>query len=190
MQILVLTQNHARRAEVENFIAGVYRGHYAASVPAFPPTLIALLGRRGDWLCAAGLRFSETGFFSECYLDQPAEVQLARASGVSVRREQIFEVSALASRAPQRAAQFLHYIVSYGEAAGFEWAFFTATERLRDLLSALGLPFLILGDADKRRVRTPDVWGSYYDCAPLVCAVGRSAARMYIEGSARSVAHA
>lgn len=192
MQILVVTQSHARRTEVEHFIADVYHRHYGASVPAFPTTLIALLGHNGDWLCASGLRFAESGFFSECYIDQPIEVLLARALGTSasVRRERIFEVSGLASRAPQRSAQFLRYIVSYGEAAGFDWAFFTATERLRGFLGALGLPLLILGHADKRRAQNPHVWGSYYEGAPLVCAVSRSAAKSYLNERTRSLIHA
>lgn len=190
MQILVLTQSHARQFEVEDFIADVYRRHYDAAVPAFPPTLIALIGRDGECLCACGLRFAETGFFSECYFNQPIEQLLAQAAGAGVRRERIFEVSGLAGRAPQRSAQFLRYIVSYGEAAGFDWAFFTATARLRDLLCVLGLPVLILGEADKRRALNPHVWGTYYDGAPLVCAISRSAAQVYLSGQRRSLVHA
>lgn len=190
MQILVLTQNHARRTEIELFIADVYRRHYGASLPTFPSNLIALIGRDGQCLCASGLRFAETGFFSECYLDQPIEDVLSEVSGGPVRRERIFEVSGLASRAPQRAAQFLRYIVSYGESAGFDWAFFTATARLRGLLCILGLPVLILGDADKQRAENPDIWGSYYDGRPLVCAISRSAAQAYLSGEVRSLAHA
>lgn len=190
MQIIVLTRSHARRSEIEDFVAGVYRRHYGAALPAFPPTLIALIGRNDECFCAAGLRFAETGFFSECYLDQPIEVLLEQAVGASVRRDRIFEVSGLASRAPHRSAQFLRYIVSYGESAGFDWAFFTATERLRSLLEVLGLPLLLLGEADKRRTQNPHVWGSYYDGAPLVCAISRSAAKAYLHETGRSPAHA
>lgn len=190
VQIIVVTQSHARRSEVEHFIADVYRRHYGASVPEFPPTLLALLGRDGNWLCASGLRFAESDFFSECYLDEPIEILLARASGAAVNRESIFEVSGLASRAPARAAQFLHYIVSYGDTAGFDWAFFTATKRLRSLLSALGLPHIALGDAYKQRAQNPQVWGSYYDGAPLVCAVSRSAAQIYLNKQTSTVVHA
>lgn len=189
MQIVVLTESHSRRREVERFIADVYSRHYGASVPAFPPALIAMLGRDGDWLCASGLRFSDSGFFSECYLDEPIDVLLARLSGTSVCRERIFEVSALASRAPKRSVQFLRYIVRYGESAGFDWAFFTATERLRDLLTAVGLPIVILGDADKYRAQNPHLWGSYYDRAPMVCAVSRHAVKPYVNDHARSAAH-
>lgn len=190
MQILVLSQRHSRRAEIEHFIVDVYRRHYGASVPAFPAILLALLGRDGNCQCASGLRFANTGFFSECYLDRPIEELLAQASGVRVYRERIFEVSGLASRAPQRSAQFLRYIVSYGETAGFDWAFFTATERLRDLLAALGLPILMLSAADRDRAQSPNSWGSYYDRAPMVCAVSRHAAQIYMNEQSRSMVHA
>ena len=108
MQILVLPQSHARRPEIERFIADVYHRHYGATLPAFPPTLIALIDRNGQCLCASGLRFADAGFFSECYLDQPIEELLTRASGNIVRREHIFEVSGLASRAPQQARALHH----------------------------------------------------------------------------------
>lgn len=190
MQILVVTQGHARRSEVERFIANVYRRHYDAAVQTFPPTLLALIGSNDQCLCASGLRFSETGFFSECYLDEPIEALLSRDTGSQIRRDRIFEVSGLASRAPQRAAQFLRYVVSYGESAGFDWAFFTATQRLRGLLGALGLPPLVLGRADHRRAVNAETWGTYYDSEPLVCAINRYAARSYLERETRSAVHA
>jgi len=190
VQILVLSESHARRSEIERFIAEVYRDHYGATVPSFPPDLIAMLGRSGECLCASGLRFGETGFFSERYLDMPIEQLLSREAGIPVRRESIFEVSGLASRAPHRATQFLRYVVSYGELAGFDWAFFTATNRLRALLRHVGLPPLALSPADPGRLDNARVWGSYYSAEPVVCAINRMAAREFLGGQARRVAHA
>lgn len=190
MQILVLSERHACRPEVERFIADVYRDHYAASVPSFPPHLIALFDRGGECLCASGLRFAETGFFSERYLDIPIEQLLSQATRAPIRRESIFEVSGLASRAPHRATQFLRYVVSYGELAGFDWAFFTATNRLRALLRHLGLAPLALTPADPKRLGDAQVWGSYYDAAPVVCAVHRTSARDFLAGQTRRAAHA
>lgn len=190
MQILVVSsQDHARRAEVEDFIADVYRQHYGACVPTFPQTLIALLGQSGECVCASGLRFAETGFFSECYLDQPIETLLTRATGRAVRRSSIFEVSGLASRAPRNSAQFLRYIVSYGKRAEFDWAFFTATSRLRCLLGVLGLPVLMLGEAEKQRANNPRVWGSYYDRRPQVCAISRATAQGFLNSKPASLGH-
>jgi Thermostable hemolysin len=190
VQILVISESHARRSEVERFIADVYRDHYSASVPSFPPHLIAMLDGSGECLCASGLRFGETGFFSERYLDLPIERLLSRVARVPVRRESIFEVTGLASRAPHRATQFLRYVVAYGELAGFDWAFFTATNRLRELLGRLGLPPLALAPADPNRLDNAQVWGSYYSAAPVVCAINRTAAREFLSGQTRRAAYA
>jgi hypothetical protein len=190
VQILVLSESNARRSEVERFITDVYRDHYAASVPSFSPDLIAMLGKSGECLCASGLRFSESGFFSERYLDMPIEGRLSQETRTTVRRESIFEVTGLASRAPHRATQFLHYVVAYGELAGFDWAFFTATSRLRNLLSVLGLPPLVLAPADPRRLDNAEVWGSYYSAAPVVCAINRTAACDFLSAPTRRAVHA
>ena len=183
MQILVLSERHACRPEVERFIADVYRDHYAASVPSFPPHLIALFDRGGECLCASGLRFARRAGEKDVGL-------LSQATRAPIRRESIFEVSGLASRAPHRATQFLRYVVSYGELAGFDWAFFTATNRLRALLRHLGLAPLALTPADPKRLGDAQVWGSYYDAAPVVCAVHRTSARDFLAGQTRRAAHA
>ena len=121
------------------------------------------------------------------YADRAASLSGQRAP---ICRESIFEVSGLASRAPHRATQFLRYVVSYGELAGFDWAFFTATNRLRALLRHLGLAPLALTPADPKRLGDAQVWGSYYDAAPVVCAVHRTAARDFLAGQTRRAAHA
>ena len=190
MQIITLPESHSRRLEVEHFIAHVYRDHYSATVPQFPRDLIALLDANGDFLCASGLRFAHTGYFSECYLDEPIELALSRATGKQVRRSSIFEVTGLASRAPRVATRFLRSVVAYGELAGFDWAFFTATHRLRELLNRINLPPLALAVADPERVPDAQVWGSYYSSAPIVCAVARGAASTFLARDSVEAAYA
>ncbi len=180
MQILVVPGEHELRAHIERFIADVYREHYQASVTTFPPDLIALVAEDGRCICASGLRYAHTGFFSESYLDLPVEQALSQAAGRKVPRERIFEVTGLASRAPRVATRFLRHVVAYGERAGFDWAFFTATQRLRELLERIDLSPLPLAIADPARVANAETWGSYYDAAPLVCAINRSAASVFL----------
>lgn len=120
----------------------------------------------------------------------PIEQILSRTAGAPVRREAIFEVTGLASRAPHRAMQFLRYVVAYGELAGFDWGFFTATNRLRSLLGAIGLPPLALAPADPSRISDAQVWGSYYSAGPVVCAINRTAARDFLSAQTRRAVHA
>jgi hypothetical protein len=190
VQIITLPETHFRRPEVERFIADVYRDHYSASVPHFARDLVAMLDSDGEFLCASGLRFAETGFFSECYLDVPIEQALSKATGRQVRRNAIFEVTGLASRAPRAATRFLRGVVAYGELAGFDWAFFTATHRLRELLNRINLPPIALAIADPERVPDAQAWGSYYASAPIVCAVGRGAASTFLARDANEAAYA
>jgi hypothetical protein len=189
VQILVVPREHALRAHIERFIADVYREHYQASVTTFPPDLIAMVADSGQCICASGLRYAHSGFFSECYLDSPVEQALSQAAGRTVPRDRIFEVTGLASRAPREATRFLRHVVAYGEGAGFDWAFFTATRRLRELLERINLSPLRLAIADRARVENAETWGSYYAAAPLVCAVNRGVASAFLSPQAPTVAH-
>ncbi len=188
MQIIVVPREHALRAHIELFIAGVYREHYQASVTAFPPDLIAMIDEGGQCICASGLRYADTGFFSECYLNAPVERALSQAAGQAVPREKIFEVTGLASQAPRVATRFLRHVVAYGERAGFDWAFFTATQRLRELLERINLSALPLAIADPARVAKPEAWGSYYAAGPLVCAINRNVASAFLSPQAPRMA--
>jgi len=134
---------------------------------------MVILDKHGAISCAAGLRSSEDGFFSESYLGSSIETMLTRLSGEDVRRESIFEVSTFASREPNSVNSFTNPIIEYGDAAGFDWAFFTLTRRLRLLLERIGLELTPLGPADISRVSDSSAWGRYYEKDPKVFAGNR-----------------
>jgi hypothetical protein len=167
----ILTNNDARRHSAEEFIKNTYAARYGAKLEAFPSRIITLLNHRDDILCAAGLRFLDDGFFSECYLDAPIEDVVSAISARAVNRSSIFEVTTLTSRAPLVTAEFIAEIGIFGERAGFEWSFFTLTRRLHLMISRLGIDPVFLGEADRRRVADSKRWGTYYACRPKVYAV-------------------
>lgn len=189
MRAAIIPRNHALRPAAEQLIAQVYALHYSARITAFPATLVAMMGDRDALLCAAGLRFAADGFFSECYLEAPVESVLRGLWHSPVRRELVFEVTSLASRAPHTVGSFLRKIVACGEAAGFEWAFFTATAPLKALLERIGLPLMPLATADRARVANPESWGTYYNLSPSVYAVNRDVAAACIGRDARAAAN-
>jgi len=172
MRVILTPRGGGLRPAAEALIAEVYALHYAARITTFPDTLVSMVGG-GDIHCIAGLRFAADGFFSEVYLDQPVDAVLSALHHSPVRREKIFEVTSLASRTPHMVGAFLRKIIACGEAAGFEWAFFTATAPLKVLLERLKLPLAFLAKADRSRVANPEAWGSYYSLAPQVFAVHR-----------------
>lgn len=171
MTLVDVLPAHPLRAATEALIRRVYAYEYAATPSAFPVRLLAHVDADGQPQCAAGLRFATDGFFSEQYLDLPIEALLGTAAGHAVQRARIFEVTTLASQAPGAAVGFLGHIVDWGQQQGFDWAFFTATDRLRALLRRLGLPLLALAGADPARLTDAGRWGRYYLSGPSVCAV-------------------
>jgi hypothetical protein len=171
LKTTLLTMDDARRRSAEEFIKNTYATRYGARLETFPSRIIALLDHRDEILCAAGLRFLDDGFFSECYLDTPIEDVVSAISARAVARSAIFEVTTLASRAPLATAEFIAEICRFGEQAGFQWSFFTLTHRLHLMVSRLGIALTFLGEADRRRIADFERWGSYYACQPKVYAV-------------------
>ncbi|MFZ0694014.1 MAG: thermostable hemolysin [Alphaproteobacteria bacterium] len=174
MKTVLVTTQHFLRQKTERCISEIYRREYGASVSEFPHTLIAAFDGQDAPLCAAGLRFASSGFFSESYLEQPIEKTLTAWTGRSIERDRIFEVTTLASRNARASLPFLRHIIAFGETYGFDWAFFTATERLRALLRHMRLPLAVLAPAEPGRIECPERWGDYYLCGPRVCAVDGS----------------
>jgi hypothetical protein len=178
----LLTNDDARRRSAEELIKNTYAARYGARLEAFPARIIALLDPRDDVLCAAGLRFLDDGFFSECYLDAPIEDLVGAMSAKTVSRSAIFEVTTLVSRTPVATAEFITQIGAFGERAGFEWSFFTLTRRLHTLMCRLGIVPTLLADADRRRIADAERWGTYYACQPKVYAVASRRLKMSCGG--------
>src|SRR5580704_5601469 len=187
---VLLTIDDARRRSAEVFIKDTYAARYGARLEAFPSRITALLDHRDAILCAAGLRFLDDGFFSECYLDGPIEDVVSAISARTVKRSAIFEVTTLASRAPLATAEFIVEIGRFGERAGFEWSFFTLTHRLHLLVSRLGIALTLLGEADRHRIADSERWGTYYACQPRVYAVASRRLKMSGDGSQQGERHA
>lgn len=167
----IIEPGDADRTDVQAFIAAVYGREYGAKLTSFADTLICRVDARGEILCAAGLRTASDGFFSEQYLATPVETALARATGRRVHRQEVFEVTTLASRSPREIGAFIGDIIAYGARNGMAWSFFTLTRRLSLLLKRRHLSPVFLADADARRVADPLAWGRYYETEPKVFAV-------------------
>lgn len=167
----VIDQSHPRRSETEQAIRDVYWREYAARLDGFPKRIVRRVDDHGV-VCAASLRFSGDGFFSECYLDQPIEDAIGRCVGTIPRRAALVEVGTLAASRPSEIMSFIHDIIDLSKSLGAEWSFFTATARLRAFLRRGGISLIEVVAADASRVQNPDLWGTYYQQDPRVMLVG------------------
>ncbi|MBT3329897.1 MAG: hypothetical protein HOK21_24285 [Rhodospirillaceae bacterium] len=176
MSLAILTRSHGLFSQAETLIGDVFTREYGATVDHLPDRILVVLGVDDELLCAAGLRDSASGIFSECYLDVPAETAIEGRVGQPVRREQILELTALAAARPGAMAALLQGFASLGLEAGYRWGLFTATKRLRRMARRIGIDLIELSEARRDRISDPENWGSYYDQQPVVCAVeGKSA---------------
>jgi len=80
-------------------------------------------------------------------------------------------------------------IITCGEAAGFDWAFFTATLPLKMLLERMQLILAPIGEANRAVVANPKSWGTYYAFAPRVYAVHRDTIGLCLGRRAGAVAY-
>jgi hypothetical protein len=175
----VVTPSDDLRARVEDEIRTTYWERFQARLNRLPRTLVASVSTSGIIECAAGVRFSEHDFFSECYLDLPVEIALQHRFGLPVQRNRIIEVCNLAGRKPGRSQSFIASFIEFAESDEFDWVIFTATKSLRALLERSGLRMTQLGRAERFRVANPSDWGSYYEHDPRVMAVHRDASPGY-----------
>lgn len=172
MRFVHVAEPHdADRVEVEAFIQNIYGREYGAHIAHFAPQILCRTGVDGDIHCAAGLRLPGDGFFSERYLDEPVEAALSRASGQQVRREEVFEVTTLASHSPREISAFIDDIITFGARHGLSWCFFTLTRRLSLLVHRRHLAPLLLAAADPARIPDAATWGRYYETEPKVFGV-------------------
>src|ERR1700722_14652263 len=173
---VVVPRSDRTRAAVEDAIRTLYWKRYGAFLSSFAQTIVAELSQSGSVECAAGIRFGNEAFFSECYLDLPIEQLLRDYLGRTVRRDKIVEVSHLAAPGSGRSLPFVQNLIESLRSRDAEWAIFTATRPLRSLLRRNRLAMIELGCADRSRVSHPECWGSYFKHDPRIMAVNHRTA--------------
>lgn len=169
---LHVAADHPQRAEVEAFIARIYRERHGARLAGFLPHLLAWRDADGALQAAAGLRAgSEGALFVEQYLDVPAEAAVAAVAGAPVSRERLVEVGNFAAEGAGDARALILRLTVRLHAAGYRWVLFAATRQLRNAFDRMHLATVALADADPARLAQGGTdWGRYYDAQPtLMC---------------------
>jgi hypothetical protein len=167
----VVPRSDRMRSAVEDAIQRLYRKRYDAMLPSFAQTIVAELSETESVECAAGIRFGNETFLSECYLDLPVEQVLQNHTSRKVRRDGIVEICHLAGTGMGRSLSFVERLIELLRAMDTDWAIFTATKPLRSLLQRNKLAMIELGCAERSRVPNPDSWGCYFEHDPRIMAV-------------------
>lgn len=160
------------RAEIEAFIAAVYRERYGAQLRHFAPVLVSLHDEPGNCVAAAGYRAAGSGpLFLERYLSGAVESLLPMPADRRPQRRRIVEVGHLAAVRAGEGRRLILLLGPHLAGQGFEWVVSTLTQELRNLFVRMGVAPLALGVADPTVLGDDAAqWGSYYDHRPLVLA--------------------
>jgi hypothetical protein len=170
MKTEFLTPESPRYGEVQAHIHKIYHDVYGASIQSFAPLLVACYNSQGNIMCAAGIRTSADGFFSDAYLKEDLNSTVLEQTGQTVAASEIMEVVSLASATPFPVLSMLDAIIHWGRSQGMSLGIFTATAKLRHLLGRAKLSYTALCPANPAHIANPGTWGSYYDTDPWVCA--------------------
>lgn len=159
-----------RRAELEQFVHGVFAARHGAEVCSFMPTLLAMQNDVGRICSVAGFRCaSEQRLFLERYLDAPVEHLIESRAHCAVARSEIVEVGNLAAMSCRSAMRLVLDLPRLLLGRGYRWMVFTATDTVRELLMSYHAPLWELGIASADRVQgSGDDWGRYYETNPRV----------------------
>ncbi|MBU2977390.1 thermostable hemolysin [Alteromonas sp. C1M14] len=174
--LLVASETHSLRQDIEGFITHGYFNHYGARISQFMPVLFAI--KKHTFNGALGIRHgadpkhkTPTPLFVEQYLDLPIE-SLLKVQGMTFCREQITEIGNLFSRAPRYTLSLLLSLYFVLKEKGTQCLIFSATTQLQQLFAGAGLNLIVLAQADPQRLATTqDHWGRYYHTQPKVCAL-------------------
>lgn len=162
------------RAEVEAFIAAVFKSAYAADIDHFMPELVALRDAQGTLLAAFGMHNAASDrLFLERYIDQPIEQLFSRYFGTGISRQDITCIGNLAVANPRHAGLLISHIIRHTLDIGLQWGVATAHHRLQNGLIKGGRDVYPLAVADPTRLAPSEQakWGSYYANTPQIVAI-------------------
>ncbi|HEY5717113.1 MAG TPA: thermostable hemolysin [Motiliproteus sp.] len=171
---LVLLESAQNRLQAQEFIRDQFRREHNAHLRHFARHLVALTDTQHLIQACVGFQGAhESPLFLEQYLDQPIEQLLSLLEGKPVQRRAILEVGNLASRYSGCTRRIILSLGHYFLSQGYQWLVITATPRILNSFSKLGvgLELIPLSPARPERLGAAAAdWGNYYELEPQVVA--------------------
>lgn len=154
------------RHELETFIQSGFSKCYDANLHTFLPLLLGI--KTKQLRAAVGVRRADAPLFVEQYLPTSITQALAQV-GIQASRQQIAEMGNLYSQSPRFTLPLIMTVVMGLYLTDVRHLVFSGTEKVRQLLTAMGFPMTYLAPASPECIeQSSSEWGSYYDNDPEV----------------------
>lgn len=147
--------------EIKDFIKNVFKMKYNADINYFEESFLVLRNQDNLILSVLGLRdYTNKNFLIESYLKK----DMKKIIGVNFNPKKILEIGNLSSIEPEGFGSLLIFnSIDYILNTKADYAFITATNRVRNILKKYKIIFEVICPADKNNLENHEQWGNYYD---------------------------
>lgn len=147
--------------KIKNFVKNVFKEVYNADINYFQKHFMYIEDKDSNILSAVGFKtYQEDSFLVEKYTGKNVYELIDSKS----EPNKIIEIGNLGTKHLGLGAILIHHLIHYfAENTNIEWAFFTGTQKVINLLKRNQIDFSIIGEADKNKIENFNNWGTYYD---------------------------
>ena len=168
--VMWISKDHAKRRELEFFIAENYKKIHQAKISYFADNLFGCHDGE-QFMASLGITFlvdRHHGFIEE-YLDEPAEQAIAKIYKQPIAREQIVELGNLSSVVPGSTRKVIEKISPELKKRNVNWAIFAINVPVLNAFHKAGLEPKFICEAKHAKLKDQKTnWGSYYETKPGV----------------------
>ncbi|WP_448547462.1 thermostable hemolysin [Thalassotalea fusca] len=176
MNIRIITRDSELWEQSKELVKSAYMKRFEASIEVhyqqfFTCSRLLPSGEDNVIQACAGLKLASEGMlFSEQYLTKRVEQLVSESEKAPVDRDQIVEVGNLGSRSAGVGYELVRAIPFAAWCLGQRYVLLTATDKLRAMISKLGINYRSLGAASIENIphEERELWGSYYASNPEV----------------------
>ncbi len=147
--------------KITNFVKNVFKEVYNADINYFQKHFMYIEDKKLNILAAVGFKtYLEDSFLVEKYTGKTVYDLINSQSDPN----KIIEIGNLGTTHLGLGAILIQHLIHYfAEHTDIEWAFFTGTQKVINLLKRNQIDFSIIGEADKNKIENFNNWGTYYD---------------------------
>tara|TARA_Y100000588_G_scaffold221434_1_gene235294 strand:- start:25560 stop:26135 length:576 start_codon:yes stop_codon:yes gene_type:complete len=148
-------------AEIKDFIKNVFKTKYNANINYFEESFLVLRNQENQILSVLGLRdYTNKNFLIESYLQK----NIQEIIGKNIDPKKILEIGNLSSIEPEGFGSLLIFnSMDYILNTNADYAFITATNRVRNILKKYKIIFEVICPANKNNLENYEQWGNYYE---------------------------
>ena len=169
-KIALVSRASESRNRVERFMYESYQKHFSAELKTFSPIILAVFKKSDHSIVSAlGLSYADEGkLFSEAYLVESIDQQIAQHELIKVNRSKIIELNSFVIDKTINIKNVLPQICNFIKSLDVDWTVYTLTKIMKRYFHRFGISLSFLSLAEQSALQDSSDWGNYYNFEPAV----------------------